>query len=266
MASGTFGEHMKRERELRGVSLDEISAATRIASRFLRAIEDEQWDQLPGGVFNRGFVRAVARYLGLDEEDILAEYGLVSGEGHRVPVWTGSPPAVTPDRPWLPWALAAVVALAVIAAGWFTVHRIVQWRAGRAGVVRQAADPVPPASSIPEAAAAASTADGSPPPAPNHGGSAPATDSSLFQIKIEAKTQTRLTVDSDAGRLFNGTIHGGEAHVFTARELFQISTDDAGALVLELNGQTLAPIGPHGREGAVTVTRETLRQARETSH
>ena len=41
---------------------------------FLQAIEDEQWDQLPGGVFNRGFVRAVARYLGLDEENIVAEY------------------------------------------------------------------------------------------------------------------------------------------------------------------------------------------------
>ena len=64
MTKGTFGENLKREREMRGVSLDEISAATRIATRFLQAIENEQWDQLPGGVFNRGFVSAVAHYLG----------------------------------------------------------------------------------------------------------------------------------------------------------------------------------------------------------
>ena len=51
MTKGTFGDNLKREREMRGVSLDEISAATRIATRFLHAIENEQWDQLPGGVF-----------------------------------------------------------------------------------------------------------------------------------------------------------------------------------------------------------------------
>jgi cytoskeletal protein RodZ len=101
MTKGTFGDHLKREREMRGVSLDEISAATRIARRFLTAIEDEQWDQLPGGVFNRGFVRAMARYLGLDEENIIAEYASAAGDRPSVPVWTGSPPAVTPDLPWL---------------------------------------------------------------------------------------------------------------------------------------------------------------------
>src|SRR5580693_4967596 len=101
MDTGTFGESLKREREMRGVSLDEISAATRIATRFLKAIENDQWDQLPGGVFNRGFVRAVAHYLGLDEESIVAEYALVAGDRPSVPVWTGSPPAVTPDQPWM---------------------------------------------------------------------------------------------------------------------------------------------------------------------
>ena len=68
MTKGTFGETLKREREMRGVTLDEIAAATRIATRFLKAMENEEWDKLPGGVFNRGFVRAVARFLGLDEE------------------------------------------------------------------------------------------------------------------------------------------------------------------------------------------------------
>ncbi len=82
MASAGFGEHLRREREMRGVSLDEIAGATRISRRFLEALEKEAWDRLPGGVFNRGFVRTVARFLGLEEESLLAEYSLAKGEGN----------------------------------------------------------------------------------------------------------------------------------------------------------------------------------------
>jgi len=76
MARGTFGERLKRERELREVPMEEITLATRIGPRFLEALENEDWDKLPGGIFNRGFVRSIARYLGLDEEAFLAEYDL----------------------------------------------------------------------------------------------------------------------------------------------------------------------------------------------
>ncbi len=131
MTTGTFGESLKREREMRGVTLEEISAATRIATRFLQAIENEQWEQLPGGVFNRGFVRAVARYLGLDEENIVAEYILAVGDRPSVPVWTGSPPVVTPEQPWMAWIIATVVLLALLAGGWFGTRRLLSWRAAR---------------------------------------------------------------------------------------------------------------------------------------
>jgi cytoskeletal protein RodZ len=145
MTKGTFGEYLKREREMRGVSLDEITAATRIATRFLQAIEDERWDQLPGGVFNRGFVRAVARYLGLDEENTVAEY-VSAAEDHRpaVPVWIGSPPAVTPDKPWLAWILAALIVLVLAMAGWFAVRRFFAWRAARRAAQVSAQSTTPP--------------------------------------------------------------------------------------------------------------------------
>src|SRR5262249_57167608 len=80
MARGKFGEHLKRERELREVSLDELSKSTRISSRFLDALENENWEKLPGGVFGHGFVRTIARYLGLDEEALLAEYDLARAD------------------------------------------------------------------------------------------------------------------------------------------------------------------------------------------
>src|ERR1700721_40371 len=79
MSSTPFGEHLKREREMRGVSLEEISLATRIAPRFLAALEKEEWEKLPGGVFNRGFIRSVAHYLGLDEDSRAAVVVIAAG-------------------------------------------------------------------------------------------------------------------------------------------------------------------------------------------
>jgi hypothetical protein len=71
---GTFGEKLRKQREQRGISLDTISTITKISPRMLRAIEDEHFDQLPGGVFSKGFVRAYARQVGLNEEEALADY------------------------------------------------------------------------------------------------------------------------------------------------------------------------------------------------
>jgi cytoskeleton protein RodZ len=71
---GSFGENLRRERELRAISIQEISAATKIGTRILIALEEEDFDKLPGGIFNKGFVRAYARFVGLDEEKAIADY------------------------------------------------------------------------------------------------------------------------------------------------------------------------------------------------
>src|SRR5580658_7441319 len=80
---------------MRGISLEEIASATRIGTRFLEAMENEQWSQLPGGVFNRGFVRSVAHHLGLDEEALLAEYTLATGD---IPASPGASSRITTAR------------------------------------------------------------------------------------------------------------------------------------------------------------------------
>ena len=69
-----FGKSLIKEREARGVSLEDISGHTKISVRMLKAIETERFDQLPGGIFNKSYVRQYARYLGLDEEQIASEY------------------------------------------------------------------------------------------------------------------------------------------------------------------------------------------------
>jgi cytoskeletal protein RodZ len=112
MAKGTFGERLKRERELREVTVKEIASATRIAPKFLEALENEDWNKLPGGVFGRGFVRSIARYLGLSEENLLSDYDLARGET-AAPA-TQKPEERIPSPPkWIP-ALAAILLIAAL--------------------------------------------------------------------------------------------------------------------------------------------------------
>ena len=71
---GHFGDKFREAREKKELTLDQVSNVTKISSRMLKAIEEEQFDQLPGGVFNKGFIRAYAKHLGLNDEEAVNEY------------------------------------------------------------------------------------------------------------------------------------------------------------------------------------------------
>lgn len=70
----SFGEKLRRERESKKVTLDQIAAATKISTRSLKALEDENFSILPGGIFNKSFVRSYARFLGMNEEQAITDY------------------------------------------------------------------------------------------------------------------------------------------------------------------------------------------------
>lgn len=70
----SLGEELKRERELREISLREISEATKISIRILEAIEKNNFRALPGGIFNRNFLRAYAEFIGIDSENVVRKY------------------------------------------------------------------------------------------------------------------------------------------------------------------------------------------------
>jgi cytoskeleton protein RodZ len=116
----SFGAKLRQEREQRKISLDDISRSTKIGTRLLRALEEEHLDQLPGGIFNKGFIRAYARALGMDEEEIVADY--VAATTTRLPVGKSGNPEETiaglrvPESKKdsdLPWGTLALLLLAV---------------------------------------------------------------------------------------------------------------------------------------------------------
>ncbi len=105
----SIGERLKREREKQGVTLDEVCVSTKIAVRFLSAIEEEHFEKLPGGIFNKGFVRAYAQHLGLNEEEAVADYLKAAGLEPTVPLNTTPPGEEKISKPAIPEVSAATL-------------------------------------------------------------------------------------------------------------------------------------------------------------
>jgi cytoskeletal protein RodZ len=122
----SFGETLRRERELRQISLREIAEATKINLRYLDALERDDFRHLPGGVFNKGFVRAYAQFIGIDPETMVTAYLEEDGRQQARASRTGGAPPVVPEievpprslgvRLWFA-ALLVVLILVLLAAG-----------------------------------------------------------------------------------------------------------------------------------------------------
>jgi cytoskeletal protein RodZ len=74
MASTTTILGLEEARRKRGISLERIAGTTKISTRFLRAIECEEFDKLPGGVFNTNYIRQYASAIGFPADKVLAQY------------------------------------------------------------------------------------------------------------------------------------------------------------------------------------------------
>lgn len=88
MVDHSVGSKLREARTRRKLSLAEVEAATKIRGRYLRAIENEDWEQLPGDVYARAFIRTYGRHLGLDGERLAEEQRRSRGAarpGERLP-------------------------------------------------------------------------------------------------------------------------------------------------------------------------------------
>ncbi|MCA1558287.1 MAG: helix-turn-helix domain-containing protein, partial [Acidobacteria bacterium] len=74
VAAASFGDELRLAREARGITLRHISDQTRISIRYLEAIEKNDYKRLPGGIFNRSFIKAYAKQIGFDEKEALEGY------------------------------------------------------------------------------------------------------------------------------------------------------------------------------------------------
>src|SRR5207244_11282104 len=82
----SIGEKLRLARETRGIALRDISEQTRISMRYLEAIETDDYRRLPGGIFNRSFIRAYAKFIGYDEQEAIDEYAREQESNNEVAV------------------------------------------------------------------------------------------------------------------------------------------------------------------------------------
>src|SRR5258708_7093029 len=132
----SIGEKLRLARETRGIALRDISEQTRISMRYLEAIEADDYRRLPGGIFNRSFVRAYAKHIGYDQQEALEEYSAMMHERGEATDEVSKPARSlvytdngNQNRSPLKTLLLAVIILAVLSLGawaawYFYEHKI----------------------------------------------------------------------------------------------------------------------------------------------
>jgi cytoskeletal protein RodZ len=91
---------LRNFRQKRGISLEQIADETKISIRFLRAIESEDYHQLPGGIFNRSYLRQYAASTGFDERLLLSHYERETAASEDVQAKKPEPPRGFLVRLW----------------------------------------------------------------------------------------------------------------------------------------------------------------------
>jgi len=261
---GSFGDKLRREREMRGVTLDEISESTKISRRHLESLEKEDFDSLPGGVFNKGFVRAYARFLGINEDQAVADYVAVAGDAappeDEFPLEIHEEPnrELNPRRSNLP-LLLAVAALVGVLIGYGMWAR--NKKAERAESVSANTQDLPAAEARPQSAAsrrgAAEQKDAGHAPTPQKAaavaaGKAPeeartlrkkAAPEHVFFIVIKAKEDSWISVVADGKTITQGILGQDRQKLVKAGKEIILKTGNAGGIEVSYNGRPLGSIG-----------------------
>jgi cytoskeletal protein RodZ len=241
----SFGEKLRHEREMRGITLREIADATKISVRFLQALEEGRLDVLPGGLFPRAFVKQYATFLGLDTASLLEQFAAVHGE----PVVEHRRPAPLPER------RPRITTGHVILAGIALLLVVLSLR-------RSATQPEPharPAATAAVAAAPAVLASDRvyPSPALDHAVAVNANDALV--LTMTAQQECWVEVRADGTTVVNRVLAEGESQTLEARGEIVLSVGNAGGLRIRLNDRPALPLGRSGEvRKNIVITRQNL--------
>jgi cytoskeleton protein RodZ len=248
----TFGEELRRERLIREITLEEISAATKISVRLLTALEASNLERLPAPVFTRGFIRSYSRHIGLDPDEMVNAY-LADVAPDRLRE-QGAKKGRLRSR-FLRGRRAAASTIVVSVIAILLVLGLIARPERRSGASTPiAVRPVAPVSfknvsvspgpspAMREDPAMAPVAD--PLPAPSVEPAKPAGGVSML-LEFEADSWTE--VSADGRTIFSGLARRGTKQRFEAREGFRLTLGNAGGVRVTVDGRPLEPLGGAGQ-------------------
>jgi cytoskeleton protein RodZ len=264
--SSTLGEKLRHAREERGISVSEVAEQTRISPLYIAAIERDDYKTLPGGIFNKGFVRSYAKYVGFDEQQALQEYAqIAAGESAAEEARHSSyrPEVLTDDQAptsLVPTVIIAVVMLALMSGGIIFLVRYLQEpqsepRVGTIAPVvntNKAAVPAPDATPAPAADVPA-----------------------MGNVKFEFAARDGAAAEGDRGEIsLSSSVDGerpkhtlvkpGDSLIFEPRESLKLSYHRSRARFAELkiNGKVVAlpsePLNPRSSSIEVDINAQNL--------
>ena len=259
-----FGEYLKKAREKKKLSLEQIASQTRIQETHLRALESEDFANLPAKVFAKGFVRAYAKALDLDEEETLQRFLETSCSFYEQ--IQPEPPHVqvrleVAHQSIVNWKLVGIVA-AVIAIGALWSWLPQQQEAPIAlsePEISSPQEPIPPAFSPEESVLPVTPVDSvltqPSPPAPVPAAPMPkpippieeTTADVAHILEIEATQLTWVVVQSDQQTPNEALLQPGHRTTWKANKQFMLTLGNAAGVVIRLNGETQGPFGKPGQ-------------------
>lgn len=256
--AASFGEQLRLAREARGISLREISEQTRISLRYLEAIEANDFKRLPGGIFNRSFIKAYAKQIGFDEHEALDAYARefsAQGAGpedttpqtYKPHVYTDGDQARSP----LVTFLLTVLILAVLSLGVYAALHFYQQR--RAPNVEQSAQASRQTNAPPVNAASSQT-----PAQPGATQPAPVTGALNIQIKA-LNDKVWFRARSDEADATEAILEPNETREFQPAQSLklQYARIKAKSLEVTINGRTAqVPSDAKGNLAEMLITKD----------
>ncbi len=247
----SFGESLRRERELRGVSLQDIAAATKIGVSALRAIEEDHLEKLPQGLFVRGFVREYSRFLGLDEQKIMTELSF-----HTAALPEAFPAREDEDQErrvssrfaarlvngGLIAGVVAAVAALILSPGFSP-------RAKAPEAKPQVEESSPSFSTTRgdgQEAAGASFRNGQESSLPDGAQTASSVIPQPLQLTLTATEDCWIGLDVGGDRVENRVLKKGETFSISARQNASLAVGNAGGLLVAIDSGPARPLGNRG--------------------
>jgi cytoskeleton protein RodZ len=234
---------LRQAREERGISLSEVAEQTRISSLYLESIENDDYKPLPGGIFNKGFVKSYARFIGVDETEALQDYAKIvaetEGRAAEGPNKAYRPEVLTDDRAgsMIPTIIFAGIILALMTGGVLFIVNYLQ---------NQPDTPV--ANTTPANSNINADADEKP------AGDGAVPDFNELNVAFTAAKENISLTSVVDGTTRTEVVKGGETRDFTAKESVKLSyyRGFAEMVGLRLNGKEITPPGPPERGNIIT--------------